>query len=153
MANELVAPISVDLRKSDDRFDITKGLEFLKVLDGKFTPGASFEMGDWVEKTAAGLVAPANAVGRPNVYPVLVGNDQYDSQATGQLTVAIGGGFIYRTTKFVAGSYTAGNNLCVRDLGAGEKVPSLAGGSDAIVARVFTAPDSKGVMEILVLDR
>lgn len=151
--SELVAPISEDLRKSDDRFDVIKGIEFLKYKDEVYTAGASFEMGDWVEKNASGVVAPANAAGRPNVYPVVVGNDQFDAQATGQLTIAIGGGFIYRTTKFVAGSYTAGQNLTVRDLGAGEKVPSAAGGSDAIVARVYTAPDAKGVMEILVLDR
>jgi hypothetical protein len=150
---ELIAPITSDLRQPDNRFDIIKGIEFVKYKDEKYTAGASFEMGDWVEKNASGAVAPANAAGRANVYPVVVGNDQFDSQATGQLTLALGGGFIYRTTKFVAGSYVEGNNLCVRDLGLGEKVPSLAGVNDAIVARVYTAPDSKGVMEILVLNR
>ena len=150
---ELVAPITSDLRQPDNRFDVIKGIEYLKPKDEKFAPGSSWDMGDWATKTAAGAVQPPVTTGVANTYPVIVGNTQYDSQATGQLTLAIGGGFIYRTSKFVAGSYVEGNNLTVKDLGGGERVPSLASGGDAILARVYTAPDAKGVMEILVLDR
>lgn len=150
---ELIAPISEDLRKEDTRMDIVKGIEHVNYKDEACPSSLSLEAGDWVEKTATGVAAPANAAGKPNVYPVLVGNDQLDSQATGKVTLAIGGGFVYRTTKYVAGSYTVGQNLTVRSLGGGEKVPSAAGGSDAIVARVYNAPDAKGVMEILVLNR
>ncbi len=150
---ELIAPISVDLRVEDLRCDIIKGIERVNYKDEKLPSGVSVEAGDWMVVGSAGASLPANAAGVANTYPVLVGNDQYDSQATGQATLAIGGGFIYRTTKFVAGSYTDGQALTVRDLGGGEKVPSAAGVSDAIVARVYKAPDAKGVMEILVLNR
>jgi hypothetical protein len=152
--SELVAPISVDLRAEDLSFDIVKGIEHINYQDGKQDDStASFAPGDWATKTSTGFAVPAtgNAVG--NVYPVVTGNNQYDSLATGNLTVAVGGGFMYKTNKFVAGSYTIGQNLCVKNLGGGEKVPSAAGSNDAIVARVYDYDSVKGIMTILVLNR
>lgn len=152
--SELVAPISVDLRAEDLSFDIIKGIEHINYQDGKQDDAsASFAPGDWARKTSTGYAVPQTGNAVANVYPVVVGNNQYDALATGQLTVGVGGGFIYKTTKFVAGSYTIGQNLCVKDLGAGEKVPSAAGANDAIVGRVFDYDSVKGVMSILVLNR
>lgn len=152
MAAELIAPISVDLRTEDQRMDIIKGMEHLNVKDEVLASGLSVEAGDWLVKGASSMGLPTSSAAA-NTFPVWVGNDQYDAQATGKVTLIIGGGFIYRTTKFVAGSYTAGMNLTVKDLGGGEKVPSAAGSTDPVLARVYTAPDSKGVMEIQVLNR
>jgi hypothetical protein len=152
MTSELIAPISVDLRAADNRMDIIKGMEHLNIKDEVLGAGLSVESGDWLVKGASAMALPGlSAVA--NTYPVWVGNDQYDAQATGNVTILTNGGFIYRTSKFVAGSYTAGQNLTVKDLGGGEKVPSAASGGDPVLARVYTAPDSKGVMEIQVLDR
>lgn len=152
MTAELIAPITEDLRKEDLRMDITKGMEHLNLFDFPIPSGASYELGDWAVKTGSALAAPGVSP-VANTYPIWVGNDQYDSQATGKATLILNGGFVYRTTKFVAGSYTAGQNLTVKDLGGGEKVPSAAGSTDPVLCRVFTAPDSKGVMEIIVLNR
>lgn len=152
MATELVAPITVDLRAPDNRMDIIKGLETVKSTDVKLdaTVTIGVELGDWLVKGNSTLTEPgASAVA--NTYPVLVGNDQLDAQATGACTIAVAGGFIYRTTKYTAGSYSEGQNLTVK--GAGNRLPQAAGGSDPVLARVYTAPDSKGVMEILVLNR
>jgi len=152
---ELVAPIGVDLRKEDNRMNIVKGIEYVKpkdeVMQAAVVAGGC-DAGDWLVKGAGGLSYPTTTA-VANTYPVWVGNDQFDSQATGNATILVGGGFIYRTTKYVAGSYVEGQNLTVKSLGGGERVPSAAGGSDPIVARVYTAPDANGVMEILVLDR
>jgi hypothetical protein len=151
---ELVAPIAVDLRAADESFDIIKGIEHLNYQDGLLVDQTlTVTPGDWMTIASSGFVVPAtgNAVG--NVYPVIVGNNEYDSLATGDLTVAIGGGFMYKTTKYVAGSYTIGQNLCVKDLGGGERVPSAAGSNDAIVGRVFALDIVKNVMTILVLNR
>lgn len=148
-----IAPISVDLRQPDNRMDITKGIEHLNIRDEKISSGLSCSIGDWlVLNNSAVLVAPSSTA-VPNTYPVWVGNDEYDSQATGQATILMSGGFSYRTNKFVVGSYTAGMNLTVKDLGGGERVPSQAATNDPILARVYKAPDSTGVMEIEVLDR
>jgi hypothetical protein len=152
---EVVAPISVDLRQEDNRLNIVKGIEFLKIKDEPMTAGVvsgGCTAGDWLVYGAGGLAYPT-ATAVANTYPVWVGNDQYDAQATGNATILVGGGFIYRTIKYVTGSYVAGQNLTVKDLGGGEHVPSAAGGSDPVLARVFTAPDANGIMEILVLDR
>ena len=152
---ELIAPIAEDLRKEDLAFDIVKGIEHINVVDGKLegTPLPSVGNGDWLMKTSTGFAVPTTGNAVANVYPVWTGNDRYDGIATGNVTVIVGGGFIYKTNKFVAGSYSVGQNLCVKDLGGGEKVPSAAGGTDAIIGRVWSFDSVKGVMEILVLNR
>jgi len=150
---ELIAPITEDLRKEDLRMDIIKGIEHVSYKDEKLTAALLCQAGDWLVLNNSGVLVAPTATAVPNTYPVFVGNDQYDDQATGQATLLISGGFIYRSTKFAPGSYTAGMNLTVKDLGAGEKVPSQAGVNDPIMARVYKAPDAKGVMEIEVLNR
>lgn len=153
LPTELIAPITVDLRAEDPKFDVIKGIEKMNLTDLKRDSAFDVEEGDWVRKTATGAALPQTGNAVAHVYPVVVGNNRYDAIATGNVTVAVNGGFIYRTKKFVAGSYSVGQNLCVKDLGAGEKTPSAAGGSDAIVARVWSYDAAKGIMEILVLDR
>lgn len=152
---ELVAPITEDLRAEDKKFDIVKGIEHINYVDGKWVPGknVAVEEGDWVTKTNDGYDVIAGGNGVPNVYPVVEGNNRYDAIATGNVTVAHGGGFMYETKKFVPGAYTVGANLTVKDLGGGEKVPSLAGANDAIVARVEEFNAATGVMKISVLNR
>ena len=98
---EIVAPISVDLRQSDNRIDIIKGIEHLKVKDEVMSTAVSSggtTAGDWLVKQAGGLAYPTSTA-VPNTFPVWVGNDQYDAQATGNATILLGGGFVYRTIK------------------------------------------------------
>lgn len=152
LPQELVSPITVDLRAEDLKLDIVKGLETVKYIDGKLDAG-DVEQGDWVRKTSTGFAVPQVGNAVAHVFPVVTGNTQFDALATGNVTVAVTGGFIYKTKKFVAGAYSVGQNLCVKDLGAGEKVPSAAGGSDAVVARVWSYDSVKGIMEVLVLNR
>ena len=151
---ELVAPITVDLRKTVENFDVIKGIEHMNYMDVVLANEAlNIVPGQWMTLSSTGLVVPATGNAVANVYPVVVGNNEYDSIATGDLTIAVSGGFIYRTVQFVAASYTVGQNLCVKNLGGGEMVPSAAGGSDAIVARVFAINTVTGTMDIQVLDR
>lgn len=150
---ELIAPITEDLRKEDLRMDIVKGIEHVNYQDEKMAAGLQCELGDWLVLNNSGVLeAPASSP-VPNTYPVFTGNDQYDSQATGNATIIVSGGFLYRTNKYAPGSYTAGMNLTVKDLGGGEKVPTQAAGGDPVLARVYKAPDAKGVMTIEVLNR
>ena len=148
---ELIVPITEDLRKEDRRFDIVKGIENLLTRDETMVSAlatAGIEAGDWVVKGANGLEAPG-ASASAATYPVWVGNDQTDAKATGKATIIVGSGFIYRTTKYASGSYTAGQNLTVK----GGKLPVAAEAGDPVLCRVYSAPDSAGVMEILVLNR
>ena len=151
MANELIVPITEDLRKEDRRMDIVKGIENLLTRDEAMVSAlatAGVEAGDWVVKGANGLEAPGAAASAAT-YPVWVGNDQTDARATGKATIIVGSGFIYRTTKFGAGSYTVGQNLTVK----GGRVPVSADAGDPVLCRVYSAPDASGIMEILVLNR
>lgn len=150
LPNELVAPITEDLRKEDLKFDIIKGIEHVNYIDGKLDANVDVEEGDWVIKTATGYGKPTNTAKLS--YPVVTGNNRYDAIATGNVTVIPGGGWIYRTNKFVAGSYTLGQALTVKDLGGGEKVPSAAGGGDLVCGRVHAYDSAKGIMEILVVN-
>lgn len=148
MASELIVPITEDLRKEDLRFDIIKGIENINVKDEPLVAGLDCEIGDWLVKGANGLEAPTSTPAA-NTYPVWSGNDQYDAKATGNATIIINGGFIYRTKKFVAGSYVEGQNLTVK----ADAIPEGAGAGDPVLARVYSAPNAAGVMEILVLNR
>ena len=151
LPQELVAPITVDLRKQSYLFDIIKGLEHVNYLDAPLASG-NFAPGDWCVKTSNGFAPPATGNAAANVYPVVVGNNEYDSLATGNITVIEGGGFMYNTTKLVAASYSLGQNLCVKDLGGGEQIPSAAGASDAVVARVYDLSIITGVGNVYTVE-
>jgi hypothetical protein len=149
---ELIAPITEDLRKEDLRMDVIKGIEFVKYKDEKLDASVTVtvEAGDWMVLNGSGVLVDPGASALANTYPVFVGNDQFDAQATGQLTLLLGGGFLYRTNKFVAGSYSVGQNLTIK---GSDRTPQGASGGDPVLARVYKVPDAKGVMEIFVLDR
>jgi hypothetical protein len=148
LPQESVAPITTDLRAEELKFDIIKGIEHVNYQDLKLDSG-DVEEGDWVMKTATGCIAPSATPSR--VYPVVTGNNRYDSLATGQVTVIVGGNWIYQTKKFVAGVYVPGQALTVKDLGGGEKVPSAAGGGDVVCGRVFAYDASKQFLTIEVV--
>jgi hypothetical protein len=155
--NEYIAPISVDLRTEDLRMDIIKGIEHLNIQDealNSVLQGQDLvETGDWLVLESDNTLNVPTTTAVANTFPVWVGNDQYDSQATGQATIILGGGFLYRTTKFVPGTYTNGQALTVKDLGGGERVPSAASGSDPVLCRVYKTPDSQNAMQIFVVNR
>ena len=150
LPQESIAPITTDLRAEELKFDIVKGIEHVNYLDGKLAAGKDVEEGDWVIATATGFDVPGTTTKK--AFPVVTGNNRYDAMATGNVTVIVSGGWIYKTKKFVAAVYTVGQALTVKDLGAGEKVPSAAGASDIICGRVMSYDAAKGVLEILVLN-
>jgi len=153
MANGNLVPLQEDLTLDQHLLDIVRGLENLIREDLTIAVGESFAEGDWAvinnnkELEAPGAAPVANTV------PVFAGNAEgrSDVHATGKATCCRGGRFIYRTQKFDATpAYNVGDSLTVKDLGAGERVPTLASGSDPVLARVSSIPAS-GIMEIEVL--
>lgn len=149
LPQENVAPITTDLRVEELKFEIIKGIEHVNYIDGKL-PVGDVEEGDWVEKTATGFAVPGAT--SKKCFPVVTGNNRYDSLATKSVTVVIGGDWIYETKKFAAGAYTVGQALTVKNLGAGEKVPSAAGATDIVCGRVYSYDAAKGIMQILVIN-
>jgi hypothetical protein len=156
LPQELVAPITVDLRNPPSQyyFDIIKGLENINYVDAPLLnpTTTNFAPGDWAWKQTGGFAPPPTGNAPANVYPVVVGNNEYDSLATGNISVIEGGHFMYNTTKLVAGSYTLGQNLCVKNLGGGEQIPSAAGTNDAVVARVYDMNVITGIGNVYTVE-
>ena len=148
LPQELVAPVTVDLRAADLKFDIVKGIEHINYIDGKLDAG-DVEEGDWVQKTSTGFAVPPS--GSVKCFPVVTGNNRFDALATGDVTVVIGGNWIYETTKFTGslGSYTVGQALTVK---GGTTVPQAAGSGDIVCGRVYAINTATNSMQILVLN-
>jgi len=152
--NEEFVPITDDFRQPDNDFDIIKGLELVQneVRDFPIDPSLSgvLTIGQWGVLTDSGTLTTPGATGVGNTYPVWSGSEQYDSLATGGATVIMGGNYQVRTSHYdKTQTYHAGSNLTVKN----GFYPTLAGGSDAILARVVAIPDAAGVLTILVLNR
>jgi hypothetical protein len=153
--SENFVPVTEDLRLADQKFDIVKGLELVSSMThdkAKDPAMADTEAGDWVVLNNTGVVSDPSSAGVGNTYPILVGDDSFDTKASQKVTIIMGGGYVVQTTKYQAGSYSVGTNLTVKG-SAGERRVVAAGGSDAILARVTKAPGAEGVMEYLVLNR
>ena len=146
LPQELVAPIGVDLRAEDLKFEIVKGIEHVNYIDGKLDAG-DVEEGDWVVKTATGFAVVG--LSSAKAFPVVTGNNRYDSMATGAVTVIVGGDWIYKTKKFAAASYTVGQALTIKGTST---VPQAAGDGDIVCGRVYSYDAAKGIMEILVVN-
>lgn len=144
-----LVPLTQDLTTDTHKLDIILGLEeaMRRTEDVAMAAGESFEEGDWAVKNDSQELATAGGTGVANTYPIWAGNaDRYDVHATGKCTIIPSTQFVYRTTKFGAGTYHAGDLLTVK----GGKVPVAAGVGDAVLAKVHRAPVD-GVMEIAVL--
>lgn len=150
---ENLVPLQEDLLADTPKLDVIRGLEDLIREDIAIADGEVFGEGDWaVINSDYELEAPGSTPVH-NCVPVWCGNKEgrSDVHATGKATVLRKSrGFIYRTSKFnSAVSYAAGDAITVKDLGAGEKVPTKAGGSEAVLGRVSKVV-SETVLEIEV---
>lgn len=147
LPQELVAPITEDLRAEELKFDILKGIEHVNYIDGKLPAGVDVEEGDWVVKTSTGFALPgASSV---KAFPVVTGNNRYDAIATGDVTVIIGGNWVYQTKKFTGSGFIVNQELTIKGSVA---TPQAAAPGDVICGRVYGYDAAKGVMQILVLN-
>jgi hypothetical protein len=151
---EEFVPVTEDFRQPDNDFDIIKGLELVQneVRDFPIDPTLNgvLTIGQWGVLTDSGTLVEPGSTGVGNTYPVWSGSEQFDSLATGNATVIMGGNYQVRTSHYdTTQTYHAGSNLTVKN----GFYPTLAGGSDAILARVVAIPDASGVITILVLNR
>ena len=134
MAENMV-PLKEDLLLDTHALDIVRGLEGVQRADEKIAEGETFGEGDWAVLNDDAELETPGAAGVLNCFPVWAGNEEgrTDVAATGMATVLKGGRFMYRTSKYDKGqSYVAGDKLTVKN----GKVPTKAGGSDAVLAVV-----------------
>lgn len=152
--SENLLPLTEDLLNETPLLEVIRGLEGLFREDIPMAAGESFAEGDWaVINNDYELEAPGATPSRACV-PVWAGNSEgrSDVHATNKATVLRRTrGFIYRTTKFDGTqTYAVGDNLTVKDLGSGERVPTKAAGAEAVLARVSKVV-SEDMLEIEVL--
>jgi hypothetical protein len=136
---ENVVPLTQDLLVDTPKLEIIRGLELIQRVDEKFAEGEVFAEGDWAVLNDDGELEAPGATPKKNCYPVWCGNAEgrTDVLATGKLTIIKGGRFIYRTSKYdKTVTYSAGDALTVKDLGAGERVPTKAAGAEVVLAYV-----------------
>jgi len=143
-----MAPLTKDLTKPDNSMNIIRGLETLMRadysigLDGSGNP-LVFGAGQWAVLSATGTLTLATATAVANTFPVWAGNssDRSDVHATGMATILLGGRFIYQTNLFdTTATYLAGSPITVKVVGANDRVPTLATGTDIVLGRVITPP-------------
>lgn len=148
-----LVPLTEDLLIEGHLLDIFRGLEGIMRADKDIAAGESFAEADWAVLNNSDELEAPGATPVANTFPVWAGNAEgrTDVHATGKATIIMGGRFFYRTSKYNSAlNYSSGDPLTVKDLGGGEKVPTLAGGSDPVLARVHKVP-AGGIMEIQVL--
>ena len=152
MADEILVPVQVDLTKEDNLLDIIRGLENVQREDAVLADTATFAEGDWAVLNDSNELEAPSATPVFNTYPVWAGNNEgrSDVAATGKATIILND-FIYRTTKFDdTQTYNVGDGLTIKDLGGGERVPTLVSGSQPVIARVKSIP-ANGIMDIQVI--
>lgn len=144
-----VVPVTADLTLSESRMSIVRGFEKMNRVGRKIATGVSLELGDWAVLNSNGELVAPGSVSVANTYPVLAGNDRFDAQVLSQGTIIMGSQILAKTSKYVTANYNVGSDLTVKNLGAGEKILSLASAGDYIVARVVEVGNGYIVFETI----
>lgn len=142
-------PVDMDLTASESRLSILRGFEKAARVDKKISGVVTLELGDWAVLDANGELSAPSATSVPNTYLVIAGNDRFDAKITKQATILMASLVVAKTSKFAAGSYNVGSELTVKNLGAGEKVLSLAASGDYVLARVVEIGNGYIVFETI----
>lgn len=129
-------PVDVDLTTEDLSISVVRGLENMQRRDVPLKTGVTLESGDWAVLDSNGEADRAGATPVAETFPVFLGSERFDSQATGQVTLIMNDDVIIRSDRFDAGVYAIGDALTVKDLGGGESTPTKQSGAEAVLARV-----------------
>jgi len=150
ISSERTVPVQEDLTTEDLSLQVIRGLETMFRADKPFASGVSLVDGEWGVLQSDGTVARASSTPVPNTYPVFCGTNRFDSHATGQVTLILGGGPVLKTNRFDDGqSYAPGDFLTVKDLGGGESSVTKQAGSDPRLGKVIEVGADYLVFELL----
>lgn len=140
-------PVAEDLTTEVQTLSIIRGLEKMHRVDRKTGSGVALAEGEWAVLNDDQTLSRPGATPKANTYLVFAGTNRFDSHATGQATILMGGGLVVKSSRYDAGqSYAVGDGLTAKDLGGGEAYLTKAGGGEAVLARVTAVP-AAGVIE------
>ena len=146
-----LVPLQADLTKEDLRLSILRGHENMFRVDKKLAPSVSLELGEWGCLSADGTVERPGATPVANTFLIFCGTERYDVHATGQVTMIMNSNVIAKTDRFAVGSYNVGDELTVKDLGAGEAVLTIAASGEYVLARAVEVGSGYLVVDVAAM--
>ena len=131
-----VAPLSVDLTLPNYNLKVLRGMEKAFRVDKPAAAALALVAGEWGVLQADGTVARPGASSVAATYLCFLGTDRFDAAATGNVTLFMDTPLLVKTSRFVAGSYSVGEQLTVNDNNSTTATPLAAGSGDWVVAHV-----------------
>jgi len=128
-----IVPVGEDLTKEDLRLSVLRGMEKMFRVDKAVASGVTLSQGQWGMLNSAGKVAASGATPTGPCFLVFSGNDRFDGQATGQVTLIMTSPVVIKSSVYdTAAEYVVGDMLTVK----GGKVTKRAG-TEARYGRVL----------------
>lgn len=150
MNNNYLVPVKEDLTTEDLRLAITRGLASMFRKDHKLGEGEELFLGEWGVVGDDGLVSRPGATPVRNTFLVFCGVERTDVHATGAVTLIKSSNVIAKSTRYnVAGTYSVGMELTVKNLGAGEAGLTPAAAGEPVLATVEAI--GQGYLEFSVM--
>jgi len=145
-----IVPVQEDLATPVDDFEIIRGWTNMHRASKPLANGVVCATGEWLVLGDNGKLTRPSATPVANSFLVLDGTNRYDVAALKEATIIMASKIVVRTRLFDnTVTYSVGDNLTVKDLGAGEAVPTKATGTEPVLARVVGVPS--GFLEYEVL--
>lgn len=132
-----IVPVKEDLSTPVDTFEIIRGWNTMHRVSKPLATGVVCVEGEWLVLGDNGKLTRPSATPVPNTFLVLDGTNRFDTAATGEATIIMNSKIVVRTKRYDTGaSYSVGTYLTVKDLGAGQAIPTAATGVEPKLAMV-----------------
>lgn len=149
MVTSNLVPLQQDLTKESLSLSILRGIESMFRVDKKLAPGVELTLGEWGVLESDGTVGRPGATPVANTFLVFCGTERYDVHATGQVTLIMNSNVIAKTDKFAPASYLVGDEMTVKDLGAGQAILTKALAGEYVLARVVEVGNGYIVVDVV----
>lgn len=141
-----IVPVQTDLSSAQNALDILRGFERANRKDRPIQAATALNKGEWGVLHDDGTVSRATSTPVRATYLCFAGTRQFDSAATGNVTLFENSLLTVQTTMYdPAPTYHVGDGLTVKDLGGGESYVTKSSGTEPVLARV-KVPPTNGVM-------
>lgn len=142
-----IVPVQSDLTTEYAPLEILRGFEQMKRVDYPIQAATALNKGEWGVVNDNGTVSRPTGTAVVNTYLCFAGTQQFDSAATGNVTLLPNSLVRVKTSMYnTGGTYHVGTALTVKDTGGGVAVVTPAGGGDPILARCVVVPTSGSIV-------
>lgn len=132
-----IVPVQEDLTSPYSGLEIIRGWEKMNRVDKTLATGVNFVEGEWAVLGDNDKLTRPTATPVRNSFLVIAGTNRFDVYANNAATVVMASKIIARTTQYnPLLSYSVGDALTVKDLGAGQASLTAAAGVEPVLAYV-----------------